>query len=1167
LNGKCTDEIAQQARLGIKPPEDANARLGWKADSAPQDSVAYFQQLLGDVEEPTAPFGMLDVQADGPGGNEAELVIEAALVRRLRTSAHTFGASAASLSHLAWALLLARTSGQEDVVYGTVLQGLSEPDRSPIDVVPVRVLAADDSAECSLRRMHELLAELAHHQRALPALAESCGSFSLRELRISSLFLYRRGRKRRDPREELVRPGFEAHGDYPFKLSVDDLGGEWKLTARAPASVGGLRLCHLMRTTLVSLADVLEREPATPVYRLEVMPEEERSRVLTTWNNTETPFPSDKCIHELIEEQVSRRPHAVALVYEDTELTYLELNQWANRLAHYLRAIGVKPDTRVAICVERGFEMIVGMLAVFKAGGCYVALDPAYPVERLSFQLQDCSPVALLTLSHLDGHFSAAADMVPTLYLDAPSTPWDDCADSNPGRDAIGLYPQHLAYVIYTSGSTGKPKGVLCEHRGLCNLAFAQTQHLAVEPQSRVLQFASFGFDACVFEAVMTLCQGAALYLGSRGKMLAGDALNEMVSHYGITHATLPPAVLASMPEDAELATVRVMVLAGEALSSAVAARWARGRKLINAYGPTETTVCATVFSVPAGRLGAPPIGRPIANTKIYILNQRKEPAPTGVAGEIYIGGAGVARGYLNRAELTETKFVPDPFAAEPGARMYRTGDLGRWLPDGNIEFLGRNDFQVKIRGFRVELGEIEARLAEYPGLREAVVVAREDTPGEKYLAAYYTMADGHDAESDTPGAERLRGHICERLPQFMAPSAYVRLQSLPLTVNGKLDRQALPVPGSGSSASREYEPPAGNTEIALAQIWMEFLKVERVGRKDNFFALGGHSLMATRMIARVRSMFGGNIALFAFIQTPTVEYLASLLSGNAIADMAVVNQGSSGALPMIWVAPEPWQPRLTSHLSQDQPVLSFVLSQEELAAAAPEYRLEELAAGIVTKIRRLYPRRAYVLAGFCQTSLLAYECAQQLRRLGHDVPLLVMGDAMLPGYVQRLSFTQRSQRRWQREMFYLSALRNSPPSRWRQILQQRIGGLRAMQEQFIWTRNYRLSERNVKFVDELYQALIVAHLNYRPTAYAGSVLYLQSSHRPQSVLWNSAASWQSLVRGLEVFESPGDHTSIFQEPNVKVTAQRLQLALDRVAHDNNDGPPEMQSNALTLQI
>jgi thioesterase domain-containing protein len=498
---------------------------------------------------------------------------------------------------------------------------------------------------------------------------------------------------------------------------------------------------------------------------------------------------------------------------------------------------------------------------------------------------------------------------------------------------------------------------------------------------------------------------------------------------------------------------------------------------------------------------------------------------------------------------------------------MYRTGDLGRWLPDGNIEFLGRNDFQVKIRGFRVELGEIEARLAEYPGVREAVVIAREDTPGEKRLFAYYTVADGHAAARDLPNAENLRMHVSARLPEYMAPAAYVRLESLPLTVNGKLDRKALPIPSGDAYASSEYEAPAGEVELALAEIWAELLRVDRVGRRDNFFSLGGHSLLAVKMIAKVRAAFGTRLALFSFIQTPTIEYLAHLLSGNAIAHMAVVNKGAPDAIPLIWVAPEPWQPRLASYLSANQPVLSFVLSQEELASTAPYYRLEDLAAHIVKKLRQLHPRPAYVLTGFCQTSLLAYECAQQLRQLGHEVPLLVMGDAILPGYIERLPFHKRSRRRLEREMFYLSAFRHSSLSQWRQLVRQRLGGLRAIREQRMFERFYRSSETDGRSVQELYQALIVSHFSYIPAPYPGRVLYLQSAERPQSELWDTAGSWQDLIDEMEVFDAPGDHTSIFQEPNVRVTAQRLQQALDRIAEDAIFTPAPLPGAAISMQL
>ena len=1150
-----------------------------RTDSCPEEHAIFFRQLLGDVDAPTAPFGMLEMQCDGTCTEEAELEVDRTLASRLRTTTRAFAVSAASLCYLAWAQVLAKVSGRKDVVFGTVLyariQSAPEWERGHSlfpNTVPVRISIGEQSVESSLQRIHALLTDLLRHRHASLVLAQRCSAVPAPTPLFSSLFRYRPGLGSQDGTARALQtpdivPNLHAEerAGYPFILSVEDMGDQLRFVAQAPASIGPSRLCRFMHTALSSLIAALETAPSTPVHMLNVLPEPERHQVLFGWNDTSIDFPSDKCIHELFEEQVRWNPDAVALVHEKRKLSYTELNVRANRLAHYLRHQGVTPDVCVAICVERGFEMIVGLLAVLKAGGAYVPLDPAYPVERLRFMLEDSAPLALLTFSHLEGLFSGADKSPPALHLDAENTPWQNYPDTNPSLSAVGLSPNHLAYVIYTSGSTGKPKGVLCEHRGLCNLAESQIKEFAVEPESRILQFASFSFDACVSEVMMTLCQGAALYFGPPGKLLVGDTLGEVVAQYGITHATLPPAVLNGVAEETNFGTLRTLALAGEALPDALASRWARGRRLINAYGPTESTVCATAYQYRSGRAGPPPIGRPIANTMVYILDEHKEPVPIGIPGELYIGGVGVARGYLNRAELTAAKFVPDPFAPEAQARMYRTGDLGKWLPDGNIEFLGRNDFQVKIRGFRVELGEIEARLAEYPGVRETVVIAREDTPGDTRLLAYYTVADGHGPAKDLLNAENLRLHVSARLPEYMVPAAYVRLQSLPLTVNGKLDRKALPIPGGDAYASRQYEPPVGKIELALAEIWTELLKVDRVGRRDNFFSLGGHSLLAVRMIARVRASFGTGLALFSFIQTPTIEYLAHLLSGNAIAHMAVVNKGAADAIPLIWVAPEPWQPRLASYLSPDQPVLSFVLSQEELATTAPYFRLEDLAACLVKKIRELYPKPAYVLSGFCQTSLLAYECAQQLRQLGHEVPLLVMGDAILPGYIQSLPPSKRYRRRLEREMFYLSAFRNSSPSHWRRLLRQRLGGLRAIREQRIFERNYRLNETNSRSVQELYQALIVAHFSYTPAPYPGRVLYLQSADRPQSELWDTAGSWQGLIEELEVFESPGDHTSIFQEPNVRVTAQRLQLALDRLVDDVIFAPGPIRGSAISM--
>jgi amino acid adenylation domain-containing protein len=867
-------------------------------------------------------------------------------------------------------------------------------------------------------------------------------------------------------------------------------------------------------------------------------------------NDTKAEFPGTSCIHQLFEEQVVSTPTAAAVVFQGDSLSYQELNRRANMLAHYLRELGVKPDLRVAICAERSFEMVIALLAVVKAGGAYVPLDPAYPVDRLRFMLEDCAPVALLTQGRLQGIFAGISDGLPVLDLAAGTPPWLGMPETNPDRNAIELTSQHLAYIIYTSGSTGLPKGVMVEHKGLVNRILWMQRAYNLNCEDAVLQKTPFSFDVSVWEFFWPLLTGARLVMARPEGHKDAAYLCEAIHQNRITTLHFVPSMLQVFVEHADLvqsSALKHVVCSGEALPGTLVRRF-RERlpkvALHNLYGPTEATVDVTAWSCPpeSPQQANPPIGRPIANTQIYILDDSGEQVPIGAVGELYIGGVQVARGYLNRAELTREKFLPDPFTSIPGGRMYRTGDLARWLTDGNIEYLGRNDFQVKIRGFRIELGEIEARLAEHPEVREAVVIAREDEPGDKRLVAYYTATA---VASNERRAEVLRLHLAAKLPDYMVPTAFVMLGSMPLTVNGKLDRKALPAPGRDAYASHGYEAPVGETEIALAKIWAEVLKIERIGRHDNFFELGGHSLGATRMIARITARFGKRVALFSFIQTPTIAYLSHLLSGNSVSHMAVVNRGLANKIPLIWVAPEPWQPRLTSYLSAEQPVLSFVLSQEELASTAPDYRLEDLALCMVKRIQQLYPSPAYVLAGFCHTSPLAYECAQHFQRLGYDIPLLVMGEVLPPGYLQALSLSQRSRRRLEREAFYLSAIRHSPPSHWKNLLKQRMGGLRVMREQRTWERFHRSRQTSTRAVQELYQALIVAQMSYVPSPYHGRVLFLQSGQRPQSDRWDAAASWKGLIEEQEVFEAPGDHTSIFQEPYVRVAAGRLQLAID----------------------
>ena len=592
------------------------------------------------------------------------------------------------------------------------------------------------------------------------------------------------------------------------------------------------------------------------IGRLDILGAAERQTILRDWNDTVQPIAS-ATVAELFAAQAVRTPEAVAVVFEEQQLTYRQLEERANRLAHHLRGLGVGPEVVVGLCVERSLQMVVGLLGILKAGGAYLPLDPGYPPERLAFMLEDSRAPVLLTQC---GRCANASPRITAAIVDLDAD-WPAIARQPASAPPNTITPHNTAYVIYTSGSTGIPKGVAVSHAGIPNLAAAQIDRFAISREAAVLQFASLGFDAAVSEIATVLTAGARLVL--RTDESGGQRLADLIRTHGVTHATLPPVVLADLPADLPLGT---LIVAGEACPADLVERWSVGRRMINAYGPTETTVCATM-SEPLSGGGIPPIGRPLSNTQVYVLDGGLEPVPVGVVGELYIAGAGLARGYLHRAELTAERFVANPFGAF-GSRMYRTGDLARWRSDGVLEFFGRADQQVKVRGFRIEPGEIEAALVRHPGVAQAVVLAREDTPGQKRLVGYVVAAA--DRELDTAA---LRGQLTASLPDYMVPSAIVVMGSLPLTANGKLDRRALPAPDLTPKVVRAPRTPQ---EEVLCGLYAEVLGVERVGIDDNFFALGGDSIMSIQLVSRARKA-GLEITPRAVFQHRTVEALAAV--------------------------------------------------------------------------------------------------------------------------------------------------------------------------------------------------------------------------------------------------------------------------------------------------
>jgi amino acid adenylation domain-containing protein/thioester reductase-like protein len=869
--------------LQLQPSRSYREYIAWLQKQNLEAAEQFWRQTLRGVMAPTPlvidkPHHSKSLPQSSSSYSEQVLELSSAATTALVSFARQHQLTLNTLVQAAWAILLLRYSGETDVVFGVTVSGRSGAITGVesivglfINTLPMRVGLKDlDTVLPKLKQIHKQQVEMSTYEytplveihrmsdvpRALP-LFESIVVFenypvdaALQQhpsnLHISDVRAFERSNY---PLTVVALPGEQLSLRFVYDSQRFD-------TASVTRMMGHFQ----------TLLEGIVTNPNQRLADLPLLKVPERQQLVFEWNDTQTEYPQDKCIHQLFEKQVELTPNAVALVYQNEQLTYRELNTRANQLAHYLQGLGVGPEVLVGICVERSLEMIVGLLGILKAGGAYVPLDPSYPQERLAYMLLDSQVSVLLTQEKLVPDLPE-----PTAHMVCLDSQWGVISCESQENPLGGVQPSNLAYVIYTSGSTGKPKGVLVPHQGLCNLAQAQIRLFDVNSDSRLLQFASFSFDASIYEVVMALCSGARLCLGTKDSLLPGPNLMQFLRRYNITHVTLPPSALAVLPYE-EL-PVQTIIVAGEACSPDLVAQWSKDRRFFNAYGPTESTVCATVAECTksSNQLS---IGRPIANTQIYILDSHLQPVPIGVTGELYIGGAGVARGYLNRPELTQEKFIVNPFSQQQGARLYKTGDLARYLPDGNIEFLGRIDHQVKIRGFRIELLEIEAVLSQHPSVKQVLVIVREDVPGDKRLVAYIV----HDQEQ-VPKVSELRSLLKEKLPDYMVPSAFVMLEAMPLTPNGKVNRKALPAPDTLRPDLEEtFVAPRTPTEEVLAQIWTQVLRQKQVGVYDNFFDLGGHSLIATQLLFGVQNTFKLELPLHALLETPTVAGMAEAI-------------------------------------------------------------------------------------------------------------------------------------------------------------------------------------------------------------------------------------------------------------------------------------------------
>ncbi|MBM7773853.1 amino acid adenylation domain-containing protein [Actinokineospora baliensis] len=992
----------------------------WERDrlrgAVADDLVEYWQRTLAGAPALQLPTDRPRPVVQTYDGDVVTIELPAELAAAMRALARGAETTVFTVLMAAFQVLLHRFSGQDDIVVGTVSANRGRPELAPLVGYLVNTLAirgdlsGDPAFRELLRRTHTtVLGAYSHQDLPFARLVDAL-------------------RVHRDPsRHPVFQVGLqladgtgadhEAAGVSVRPSAVTSTAAKFDLLLAAAEHSEGIGVTASFATALFDRASVVRllgcfrvllegivTDPDRPLSRLPLLTATDRHRELVEWNDTGTEHP-DRCLHEVFEARVAATPDAVAVVLGAEEVSYAELDARANRVARRLRELGVGPERLVGICMRRSTDRMAAILGVLKAGGGYVPLDPEYPAARLGFMVEDAHMEVVVT----DSASAAAVPGETGHVLDLDGHDLSDVPATAPGYP---VDPSSVAYVIYTSGSTGKPKGVVVEHRNAVAFATGEIEHWPLGPGDRVLQFASLNFDVSVLDMFGALLSGACLVLAESQTLLSPPRLAELIRAERITFMCLPPAVL-NLIADERFPDLRVVIAGGEAFSSDLVAKWARpGLRFINGYGPTETTVGATMAQCADDGVDPPPIGLPLPNYTAYVLDATMEPVPVGVAGELYIGGKGVTRGYLNRPELTEQRFVRDPFSAVPGARLYRTGDIARRRPDGNLQFLGRADDQVKIRGLRVELGEIESTLAAHPAVAQAVVVVGADRTGDKQLVGYARLA--------TPGAVTpadLRLHMADRLPGFMVPPHLLVLESFPLNANGKVDRSRLPDPAE-AGAGTGSTPPRTVVETVLADIYADLLNLPEVGVESSFFDLGGNSLQAMQLITRLRRDLAVDTDVTTIFLSPTVERLAAVLRDqhglpdsdlDSGAEIAAGTAAAAAGTPLVRLSDGAGTTPLHLVHAIGGTVYAYAPLAAELAddyqvwgveaaglrpGEEPIASLADMVERYVERIRAVQPEGPYRVGGWSFGGLVSLCVAEALLARGEQVAFALLLDA-----------------------------------------------------------------------------------------------------------------------------------------------------------------------------
>ena len=1101
------------------------------------DDLFYWKaQLAGSPSSLDLPTDRARPATQSFRGASQTMRIDRPLMQRLRELSQKFDVTLFITLVAAFQVLLARYTGQEDLIVGTGLPGRVQPESRGV-VGPLENMVALRTkvpGECSfvefVSRVREVVGDALTHQ-GIPFEALLAELRLDRDMSRHPLF-----QVRFDMREEDsdVRPTvtiFEIESPAePFDLRVAFQESDGELAGRFSYSTDLFdeetitRMTEHFRVFLESAV----ADPNVAISRLPILGEAERHRLLVEWNDTRVEYPRDTPLHRLIEAQVEKTPDAVALIYESERLTYRELNSRANQLARHLQKNGVGPDVLVGVCAERSIELVIALLASMKAGGAYVPLDPEYPKDRLEMMLADANAPVVLTQSHLLDRLPVGAKNVFRLDHDWPSI--QNEITENPAAAVGG---KNLAYAIYTSGSTGKPKGVPNVHEGIVNRLLWMQEMYQLTGKDRVLQKTPFSFDVSVWEFFWPLLTGATLVVAQPGGHRDPAYLVDIVAEQGITTLHFVPSMLSIFLEAAGLercGSVRQVFASGEALSLELQQRFFEriDAELHNLYGPTEAAVDVTYWPcMPDSDWSIVPIGRPIANTQIYILDSNLEPTPIGVPGELHIGGIQLARGYLNRPELAAEKFIRDPFSQETGARLYKTGDLARYLSDGNIEYLGRTDFQVKLRGLRIELGEIESVLGRCEGVLQAVVVVREDQPGDKRLVAY--LIAGPERE---PDAELLRRELEDRLPEYMVPSRFVFVEKFPMTTSGKVDRKALPVPPLEQRDETKRVAPRNDIESMVASLFAKVLGLPTVGVTDNFFDLGGHSLLAGRLLAQIHEATGRQVALSAMFRGATVESLAKLVAFGSELDrnpvLMEIKHGDGSRVPFFAIVPPGEESlgyaMLARHMGPEQTVYKVQGHSPVTLGKRPysEQEMRALTDEYVAAMRSVQPHGPYCLGGLCDGTHIAEQIVHKLESEGEEVGLFAIFDTWVLQHSQnRLLWKIFYYGQRMREMKRLSlAERLASYTRAAGNKVQNLAGSKPARTD--WRQTYWPED-------------------YTPSRFRAPVVLFKRPKQPFYYINDPQMGWAERSEGgVTIHEVEFHHAEILREPHVAIFGRKL---------------------------